>query len=143
MRHGRTTSLAYLDLDNFKLLNDTQGHAAGDAALKAVAATLTDTVRSTDVVGRLGGDEFAVLLPETPFQGATLVLERVHDCIVRLAQERGWPIAVSVGAVVIRPPYPPLTEALRAADRLMYRAKRAGKSRVVIEPAPVSEAGAG
>jgi diguanylate cyclase (GGDEF)-like protein len=142
-RQGHTTSLAYLDLDDFKQLNDTQGHAAGDAALRAVAATLSETVRSTDVVARLGGDEFAVFLPETASEGATLVLERVRDRILRLAQARGWPIAVSVGAVVIRPPYPSFEQAMRAADRLMYRAKQAGKSRVVIEPVDMSEAGAG
>jgi diguanylate cyclase (GGDEF)-like protein len=135
MRQGHATSLAYLDLDNFKLLNDTQGHAAGDSALKAVATTLVEAVRSTDVVGRLGGDEFAVLLPDTSSDGAALVLGRVHDCVRLLAQERGWPITVSIGAVEIRPPHPPLAEALRAADQLMYRAKQAGKSGVLIEPA--------
>jgi diguanylate cyclase (GGDEF)-like protein len=139
-RQGHTTTLAYLDVDNFKLVNDAHGHAAGDAALKAVATTLVETVRATDVVGRLGGDEFAVLLPETPSEGAALVLDRLHDRVLRLAQERGWPIAVSVGAVVIRPPYPPFAEALRAADQLMYRAKQAGKSRIVIESAAESAA---
>jgi diguanylate cyclase (GGDEF)-like protein len=141
MRQGHATSLAYLDLDNFKLLNDTRGHAAGDSALKAVATTLVETVRSTDVVGRLGGDEFALLLPETSSEGAALVLERVHDRVRLLAQEHGWPITVSIGAVVIRPPYPTLAEALRAADQLMYRAKEAGKSGVMIEPAGQSDAG--
>jgi len=75
-RHGHPTSLAYLDLDNFKNVNDVYGHAVGDAALRAVASILSESLRRTDVLGRLGGDEFAVLLPETPRDGAAEVLER-------------------------------------------------------------------
>ncbi len=138
VRHGHTTSLAYLDLDNFKALNDIYGHAEGDAALKVVASTLVESVRSTDVVGRLGGDEFAVFLPETSSEGAACALQRVQQRVLHLAQERGWPIAVSVGVLVARPPYQPLAEALHAADQLMYRAKTGGKNRVVVEPASSS-----
>jgi diguanylate cyclase (GGDEF)-like protein len=134
-RHGHTTSLAYLDLDNFKDVNDDYGHAEGDAVLHAVAATLTDSVRSSDVVGRLGGDEFALFLPETSSEGAAYVLQRVQERVLHLAREHGWPIALSAGVMVVRPPYPPFEQALRAADELMYRAKRAGKNHVVIESA--------
>jgi diguanylate cyclase (GGDEF)-like protein len=141
-RHGHTSSLAYLDLDNFKDVNDTYGHAEGDAVLTAVAAAVADSVRSTDVVGRLGGDEFALFLPETSSVGAAHVLQRVQERVRHLARERGWPIALSVGVLVVRPPYPLFALALRAADELMYRAKRAGKNHVVIEPAaPQPDAG--
>jgi diguanylate cyclase (GGDEF)-like protein len=114
-RHGHTSGLAYLDLDNFKDVNDTYGHAEGDAVLTAVAATLADSVRSTDVVGRLGGDEFGLFLPETSSEGAAEVLQRVQERVLHLARERGWPIALSVGVMVVRPPYPPLAQALRGA----------------------------
>jgi diguanylate cyclase (GGDEF)-like protein len=134
-RHGHTSSLAYIDVDNFKDVNDNYGHGEGDAVLTAVAAALADSVRTTDIVGRLGGDEFALFLPETSSEGAAYVLQRVQERVIQLAGERGWPIALSVGVMVVRPPYPPLAQALRAADELMYRAKRAGKNRVVIEPA--------
>ena len=103
--------------------------------LKVVAATLADSVRSSDVVGRLGGDEFALFLPETSSEGAADVLQRVQERVLHLARERGWPIALSVGVLVVRPPYPLFAQALRAADELMYRAKRGGKNRVVLEPA--------
>jgi len=132
-RHGHPTSLAYLDLDNFKNVNDVYGHAVGDAALRAVASILSESLRRTDVLGRLGGDEFAVLLPETPRDGAAEVLEKVRDGVLRLAHERGWPITVSIGSVVVHPPYLPLAEALGGADELMYRSKRAGKNQVLIE----------
>jgi diguanylate cyclase (GGDEF)-like protein len=134
-RHGHTSGLAYIDVDNFKDVNDNYGHGEGDAVLTAVAAALADSVRTTDIVGRLGGDEFALFLPETSSEGAAYVLQRVQERVIQLAGERGWPIALSVGVMVVRPPYPPLAQALRAADELMYRAKRAGKNRVVIEPA--------
>ncbi len=65
-RHGHPTSLAYLDLNNFKTVNDVYGHAVGNEVLRAVASTLSASFRRTDVLGRLGGDEFAVFLPETP-----------------------------------------------------------------------------
>jgi diguanylate cyclase (GGDEF)-like protein len=132
-RHGHSTTLAYLDLDNFKNVNDAYGHAEGDAALRTVASTLSERLRLTDVLGRLGGDEFAVLLPETPRDGAAQVLHEVHDAVFRLARERGWPITVSIGVVVLHPPHLALDEALRAADALMYRSKQAGKNRVLIE----------
>jgi diguanylate cyclase (GGDEF)-like protein len=134
-RHGHSASLAYLDLDNFKDVNDAYGHAKGDALLKRVAAALADSVRSTDILGRLGGDEFAVFLPETSSEGAAHVLQRVQARVLQLAREHSWPIALSVGIAVVHPPYPPLEEALRAADALMYGAKRAGKNQVAIEPA--------
>lgn len=132
-RHGHHTSLAYLDLDNFKSVNDTRGHAEGDAVLRAVAATISDSLRRTDVFGRLGGDEFAILMPETPCEGAKDVLRRVRDAVTHRVRDHGWPITVSIGAVVLQPPYPPLGEALREADALMYRAKQAGRDRVYIE----------
>jgi diguanylate cyclase (GGDEF)-like protein len=103
--------------------------------LKLVAATLVESVRSTDVVGRLGGDEFAVFLPETSFERAAHVLQRVQERVLQLAREREWPIALSIGITVSRSPYPRFGEALQAADELMYRAKRSGKNRLAIEPA--------
>lgn len=131
-RHRHTTCIAYVDIDNFKAVNDARGHTEGDAVLRAVADTLVGAVRSTDLVGRLGGDEFAVLLPETSRDGGELVIAKLRNELITLAQARGWPITPSIGVVVIHPPYPSLQEALRAADGLMYRVKRSGKNSVLI-----------
>ncbi len=132
-RHGHSTCLAYLDLDNFKRVNDTLGHAEGDAVLRAVATVLTESIRHTDLLARLGGDEFAVFLPETSRVGSAAVLQKVCDAVIYRAKARGWPITVSIGAVVIHPPYPPFDQALQAADEQMYRSKQMGKNRVSIE----------
>ncbi len=77
-RNEKPFTLVYVDLDDFKKVNDTRGHAEGDRALKAVASALMNSVRRTDIVGRLGGDEFAVLLPETAESGAREVIEKIR-----------------------------------------------------------------
>lgn len=132
-RCGHTTIVAYLDLDNFKAVNDTHGHSAGDAVLAAIGSILQKSVRSTDLVGRVGGDEFAALLPETSGNDAAELFRRIHAGLQRQAQEQGWPITASIGVTVVRPPYPSLADALKNADGLMYRAKQAGKNRVQVE----------
>ena len=80
-RYGRTGALLYLDLDNFKSMNDTHGHQTGDAVLRLVADALQRTVRQVDVVGRMGGDEFAVLMPETDGELAQAAARRRTDPI--------------------------------------------------------------
>jgi diguanylate cyclase (GGDEF)-like protein len=132
-RHGHTTTLSYLDLDNFKAVNDDLGHAAGDAVLRAVAGVFLQSLRATDIAARLGGDEFAVLLPETPLEVGQAVLQRLRESVEILAKQNNWPIRVSVGAVAVSSPYPSLEKAIRAADALMYRSKYGGKNTVVIE----------
>lgn len=132
-RHGHSTCLAYLDLDNFKSVNDTYGHAEGDSVLRTIATLFREALRHTDVIGRLGGDEFAAFLPETSREGSEEVLRKLADAVVSRAKAQGWPISASIGAVVIHPPYPNFTEMLKAADELMYQSKQMGKNRVSIE----------
>ena len=129
-RLARPLTLAYFDLDNFKQLNDRQGHAAGDAALQAVVQTIHQHLRTSDLLARLGGDEFALLLPETQADGAAALLARLQE---RLAQEmarRGWPVGVSVGAVTFLRPRWDLDLMIQRVDALMYGAKKNGKGRV-------------
>lgn len=133
IRHGHTTSLAYLDLDNFKQINDDYGHAEGDILLKMVADVLVKSFRSTDILARLGGDEFVALLPESDRNAAEEVSERVRTELHRIVREHGRSISISIGVVVMRIPYPTLDQALKAGDELLYRAKRAGKNRVLVE----------
>ncbi|WP_017302338.1 GGDEF domain-containing protein [Nodosilinea nodulosa] len=129
-RYCQPLTLAYLDLDDFKLVNDKLGHSSGDRLLQAVAQTLKETVRSCDVVARLGGDEFAVLLPQINGRQATVALLRTHHHLQKLSQNHGWPIGFSMGAITFNTP-PTSTDALIAqADQLMYAVKGSGKNRL-------------
>lgn len=130
-RSGRPLSLAYIDLDNFKAVNDQQGHTAGDWLLCRMVHTFRQHTRSTDLVARLGGDEFAVLLPETGSEGARACLEKLHLLLQQDMEERGWPVTVSIGVVTFEQPLSTVDAMVQRADRLMYAAKQQGKNRVV------------
>jgi diguanylate cyclase (GGDEF)-like protein len=129
-RGARPFSVAYMDVDDFKLVNDRFGHSTGDKLLRAAAATISEGVRSFDVVARLGGDEFAVLLPETDAAAAQVVIRRVRHRLLELARRQGWPVTFSVGLVTWDDPPASVDEMLKAADDLMYSAKRHGKDRI-------------
>lgn len=132
-RYGVPFTLAYIDLDNFKTLNDMLGHQAGDAALKAVADALTASLRRTDLVGRLGGDEFAVILPRTNADEARRALAHAKADVLHQIRTHDWPIGVSVGAVALAADSPSPEEMVHAADELMYRVKRSGKNDILVE----------
>jgi diguanylate cyclase (GGDEF)-like protein len=130
-RYRTPMTLLYLDCDEFKTVNDTLGHPAGNRLLAAIASVLKANTRAADVVGRLGGDEFAVLLAEAPAQ-------RSAEIVARLQRELGATMApgmpsvtFSIGAITFDSAPPEPTEAIRIADSLMYEAKRTGKDRVV------------
>lgn len=125
-------TLLLFDLDGFKDVNDTCGHAGGDAVLVAVAAAIRDRTRIDDTVGRLGGDEFAVLFRSVHSSDAAAIGEQIIDRIARAARSVAGapPVSASVGVVRLQPGAS-AEEMLDAADRAMYRAKRAGKARVV------------
>ena len=135
-RNGRPFILVYVDLDDFKKVNDSGGHAEGDRALKAVASALAQSVRRTDIVGRLGGDEFAVLLPETGEPGAREVIEKIRANFASTTAAGGWPIGASIGAAVFLTPPQDSNEAIARADDLMYQAKKSGKDRTVYFEVP-------
>ncbi len=128
-RHGRPFTVALIDLDGFKHLNDTLGHEAGDKALVAVSGLLLGRLRGVDLVARLGGDEFGLLLPETAAEEAAAVFRDLLEQVPSL-RERGWPVGLSLGAVTFNCAPPNLDDALREADGRLYEAKRAGKGRV-------------
>jgi diguanylate cyclase (GGDEF)-like protein len=132
-RYGRPLTLAYIDLDNFKQLNDQLGHHAGDEALRAVANILRSNVRRTDLVSRFGGDEFTVLLPETDQPQARMVFEKLRPLLVAEVHQRGWGITCSIGVVTAVPPPPEVDILIRSADQLMYRAKRGSKDAVLFD----------
>lgn len=125
-RQGGAVSLLYLDLDGFKAVNDSLGHAAGDEVLRAVADTLKSTLRCQDIAGRLGGDEFAIVLTADQIE-AEHAAERIRAAVE--SKMRPWSVTVSIGvASFVRPIS--ADAALAKADRLMYQAKSAGKNRV-------------
>ncbi len=129
-RYGRIFTLAYVDLDRFKEVNDTRGHAEGDEVLRRVARTMTATMRTTDLPARLGGDEFGLLLPETPFAQAEWALEKLRSELLRTMEMGGWPVTFSVGAVTFEAPIGSADEAIRIADRLMYEVKNSGRDAI-------------
>lgn len=135
-RHGRSTTLAYIDLDNFKQVNDGLGHSEGDKVLKVIGEIFLHSVRRTDVVGRLGGDEFAIVLPETNEAGAKLMLDKLRIELSKAMQQHGWPISFSIGVVSFNlPPYN-LDEAIKVGDALMYKVKQGGKNNTLFEHFP-------
>lgn len=131
-RHGRPLTVAYVDLDGFKLVNDRLGHARGDELLVAVAQTLRGETRAVDAVARLGGDEFGILLPETDAATAEAVLERLRSALVAATQHVPWDTGFSMGAAVFLVPPDDVDELTARADELMYMAKRGNKGSIRI-----------
>lgn len=125
-RYGHSLAVAFLDLDNFKNLNDKQGHDAGDRALKAVATALRGILRTTDQVARMGGDEFAILLPELGYNAAADTGGKIAAA-VDVAMKPFPPVSASVGVAWFENADNDFPTMLRAADELMYEIKLNGK----------------
>jgi diguanylate cyclase (GGDEF)-like protein len=132
-RYQRSFTLAYIDLDDFKAVNDQLGHSAGDFLLRTVAQEIVGRIRSTDTVGRLGGDEFAILFPETRFETSYALLENLQAHLLEVMHKNSQSVTFSIGAVSFDQSASSADEALRFADNTMYRAKSGGKNRVVLE----------
>ncbi|MDP9418179.1 MAG: GGDEF domain-containing protein [Actinomycetota bacterium] len=126
-RHGRALTLALVDLDGFKTVNDTLGHREGDRVLAAVAMVLRDG-RIGDVAYRIGGDEFAILLPETDLVGAQVALERVRARV----ESSVAGVTTSIGVAPLGVEAPDVETLVRLADAALYAAKRGGRNRVVV-----------
>jgi diguanylate cyclase len=142
-RSGEPALLLVLDIDHFKRVNDTYGHAAGDQVIRAVADTLTDCVRPMDLPGRLGGEEFAVILPNCPPAFGQTVADRlrmrVEACVITHAPSQQIGVTVSVGGAYA-PQWVRTSPALwmERADLQLYRAKSEGRNRTCLEPTPMS-----
>jgi diguanylate cyclase (GGDEF)-like protein len=130
LRTGTPLTLAYLDLDDFKQVNDRLGHAAGDEVLRRVADAVLRNIRAYDTLARLGGDEFALLLPGTDGAQAAALLNRLHDLLCQEAGPGEWPLTVSIGAVTFPQPSRDTDVMMRRVDAMMYAAKLAGKGKV-------------
>ena len=128
IRYGRYLTLAYFDVDNFKLVNDRYGHHQGDRLLYLIANTVKKSIRETDVVARMGGDEFTLLLPETDYKSAHLALQRIHKQLVNAVKTNNYDVSFSIGAVTFVSFPDTISKMLEQVDDLMYRVKRNGKS---------------
>jgi len=127
-------ALAEIDIDRFKAVNDSYGHAAGDATLSLLARLLLNQLRAQDVVASLGGEEFVALLPETDIDRALAVCERLQAAVAAMKIEHGghsFFVTVSLGVTVLGPGDASISQALAGADRALYQAKAAGRNRVI------------
>jgi diguanylate cyclase (GGDEF)-like protein len=131
-RYARRFTIAYFDLDNFKAVNDSFGHATGDRVLQDVVSIIRSHVRVSDIVARLGGDEFALLLPETDEKAARRAITKIQSQIEREMKARSWPVTVSIGALTCSDANVDVEELLQRADHLMYVSKMQGKKRTRI-----------
>jgi diguanylate cyclase (GGDEF)-like protein len=130
-RSAQPLSLAYLDLDNFKAVNDQFGHDTGDQLLRLVAQILRQELRAVDLVARLGGDEFALLLTAAGDTEARRLIERVRGLLLEAMRARGWPVSFSIGVLACPVLPPTVNDMIRRADELMYTAKSGGKDRMI------------
>jgi diguanylate cyclase (GGDEF)-like protein len=135
-RTGRPFTLLYMDLDDFKSINDIAGHEAGDFLLTKFAAVLKLQLRGIDIVARMGGDEFTVILPETDDQAAGKVAPRLQSSLLEEMQEHHWSMTVSIGALTCLSAPSNTDEMFRLADQLMYRAKKEGKNTICYQVYP-------
>ncbi|MFQ3221595.1 MAG: diguanylate cyclase [Paraglaciecola sp.] len=134
-RSESPSALIMLDIDNFKKVNDTYGHPAGDEVIKTLAGIIKKAIRETDLAGRYGGEEFAVILPDTPVANVEFVAERirrlVEKCVV-VYDEINISFTVSIGIAGFKQTYRDSTQWLDMADKSLYQAKAAGKNRVIL-----------
>lgn len=129
-RYDLPLTLAYIDLDNFKEINDHLGHSAGDELLSAVVATISRNTRSTDILARLGGDEFVLLLPETGYEPSGVLLEKIREQLLQTMKKNHWQVTFSIGAVTHATAPADVDAVVSQADMLMYQVKHSGKNRL-------------
>lgn len=130
-RYKYPVAIGVIDIDNFKLLNDSLGHAVGDKALKMVADTISKSTRATDITGRIGGDEFAIVLPFTHPNDVNKIFDNLFKSLRLNAFKHQWQIGFSIGAATFTNSIPSVEVALKKADTLMYQIKNSGKGSVI------------
>jgi diguanylate cyclase (GGDEF)-like protein len=139
IRDGHPFTLCFLDLDNFKKINDTLGHLTGDELLRIVADVLKAGVRKTDIVARLGGDEFCIVFLEAGKEAAEELAFKLHEALYNELRKRGWEVTPSMGVAIFYKIPGTINDILHHADQLMYSSKKAGKNKFrtdVIGPVP-------
>jgi diguanylate cyclase (GGDEF)-like protein len=132
-RYRHPLTVISLDLDNFKSVNDRDGHDAGDRLLRAIAETLRQNIRSMDIAARIGGDEFVILLPEAGREAAEEIATKLHQKLTDAMQKELWPVTGSLGVATFIVPPSNIDELIRRADILLYNAKQKGKNMICYE----------
>jgi diguanylate cyclase (GGDEF)-like protein len=130
LRYRHIFTAAYLDLDNFKAVNDSMGHQEGDRLLRLVVSTISDSVRATDIVARMGGDEFIILFPETDSDMARTAIEKTRDKLLELMIANNWPVTFSFGLVTFDSAPQSVNHLVKLTDAVMYEVKNSGKDGV-------------
>lgn len=134
-REKQTLGVLMIDIDKFKAINDTYGHAIGDEALKMVSSQLQKIVRLSDILARIGGEEFATSLPNTSLKGTLLVAEKMRESIEQIefkdSNEKLIPLRISVGVSMLKDEDTTLEDVLQRADDALYKAKQSGRNQVV------------
>lgn len=128
-RYELPMSVAYIDLDDFKTVNDTRGHSKGDDLLIQVGKTITKNIRETDLAARIGGDEFTILLPETNGDQASVAAEKLQLKLDELFADNDWPVGASIGLAYFPEPPESVDQVIEIADKRMFAAKQQRKQR--------------
>jgi diguanylate cyclase (GGDEF)-like protein len=129
-RYQHPLTIAFIDVDNFKSINDQFGHLTGDKVLETVAKSMQQHLRKTDVVARVGGDEFAILLPEADMDVAQIAISKMQQGLLNEMRVNHWAITFSIGVMTFNTPAQSADEMLNLTDKLMYSVKKQGKNNV-------------
>ncbi|MDY7032849.1 MAG: diguanylate cyclase [Thermodesulfobacteriota bacterium] len=129
-RYNAPLTIVYLDLDNFKKINDRFGHETGDNLLIATSNTISENIRSIDTVARLGGDEFGILLPETGAKPAEVVSRKIQNELLEVMEKNGWPVTFSIGVATYNCITGTVNDIMKKVDTLMYSVKLNGKNMI-------------
>jgi diguanylate cyclase (GGDEF)-like protein len=134
IRYKTPLTVAFVDVDNFKVINDRFGHVTGDKILGIIASTIQRHLRKTDIVARVGGDEFAILLPDVGEEAAKIVVPKMQRKLLDEMWLNNWPVTFSIGVVTCVTPPNSVDEILNMADKLMYSVKNSGKNDIQYSP---------
>lgn len=126
----RPYTMVYIDLDNFKAVNDSLGHAVGDLVLRSVVDTTQKHIRNTDFLARLGGDEFAILLTDADQENARLIVERLQSSLLEEMKSKEWGITFSIGVLTVMNMPESVDKLIQLTDTLMYRVKNSGRNAI-------------
>jgi diguanylate cyclase (GGDEF)-like protein len=129
-RYQRPLTIAFIDLDEFKVVNDQLGHQVGDQILCNVVARISAQLRKTDLLARIGGDEFIILLPETDQDLSHTIISRIQSGLANEMQSNRWPVTFSIGVVTTSQIAITPDALIKQADAIMYSVKRGGKNAV-------------
>ena len=129
-RYYHPFGLSYIDVDNFKEINDNLGHAAGDIVLKTVVTTISENLRRTDIIARLGGDEFGILFPDTDEEAGLAAINKIRNQLDACMTQHNIPVTFSIGLLTCPAPPESANEVITLVDNLMYEVKKNGKNSV-------------